>query len=310
MAFYFSRHFEKVSATGKAAYPILLHANAWLNLDDLEALDASHSPFVVSTVMASGSGPGKYPSSRPCPHVLDVWRFGAPSLDFIAPDLYFHNHEMVCKDHTEKGNPLFIPEQGRDEHGARRIWLTHGTHGALGVSPFGIDTGPKRVSKEYKLLNLVKDPILGAPLADRFGFYVDEIHDSSTVEKPWTRVFGDIQVTVERAFFFGKPGPGGGMIIKLANYKFLVVGYGFQASFKSAKRGVGLTGILSVKELEVSEQGNLRLLRLLNGDETRRGLALVMPNKDSDYGEIPIATSIPSRTGIAEIEVYTREEDP
>ncbi|KAH6995477.1 glycoside hydrolase superfamily [Ilyonectria sp. MPI-CAGE-AT-0026] len=310
MAFHFSRYFEKVSATGKAAYPIPLYANAWLNLDDLESLDASNSPVVVSTVVAGGSGPGKYPSGGPCPHVLDVWRFGAPSLDFIAPDLYFHNYEMVCKDYTEKGNPLFIPEQRRDEHGARRIWLAHGTYGALGVSPFGIDTGPEPIGREYKLLSQVKDFVLGAPLADRFGFFFDEIHDSSNVEKPWTRVFGDIQVTVERAFVFGKPGPGGGMIIKLAKYKFLVVGYGFKASFKNAKKGVGLTGILSARELEVSEQGDLRLLRLLNGDETRGGLALVMPNEEPDYGEIPIATCIPARTGIAEIEVYTLEEDP
>ncbi|KAG4269934.1 hypothetical protein FPRO04_14755, partial [Fusarium proliferatum] len=230
-------------------------------------------------------------------------------LDFIAPDLYFHDYEMVCKDYTDKGNPLFMPEQRRDEHGARRVWLAHGTYGALGVSPFGIDTGPEAVGREYKLLSHVKHFVLGASLADRFGFYFDEVRDPSRVEKPWTRVFGDIQVTVERAFVFGKQGPGGGIIIRLADHKFLLVGYGFQASFKSVKKGVAFTGILSAQEMEVIEEGNLRPLRLLNGDETRGGLALVMPNEEPDYGGVPIATSIPARTGVAEVEVYTLEED-
>ncbi|KAJ6077073.1 uncharacterized protein N7446_000009 [Penicillium canescens] len=310
MAFHFSRYFEKVAASGKAAYPIPLYANAWLNLDNLDAVDSSHAPFVVSTaVVAGGSGPGKYPSGGPCAHVLDVWRFGAPSLDLIAPDLYFHDYEMVCKDYTDKGNPLFIPEQRRDEHGARRVWLAYGTYGALGVSPFGIDTGPEAVGREYRLLSQVKDFVLGAPPAERFGFFFDGVLDPSIVEKPWTRIFGEIQVTVERAFVFGKQGPGGGMIIRLADHKFLLVGYGFQASFKSVKKGCTFTGILSAKELEVTGDGNFRQLRVFNGDETRGGISLVMPNEEPDYGDVPIATSIPSRTAIAEIEVYTLFEE-
>ncbi|UPK90813.1 hypothetical protein LCI18_001748 [Fusarium solani-melongenae] len=308
MAFHFSRYVEKVAASGKASYPIPLYANVWLNLDDPEALDVA-TATLVSTVVAGGSGPGKYPSGGPCAHVLDVWQFGAPSLDFIAPDSYFHDYEMVCKDYTEKGNPLFIPEQRRDEHGARRIWLAYGTYGALGVSPFGIDTGPEAVGREYKLLNQVKDFVLGSSLDDRFGFYFDEMRDPPRIEKPWTKVFGDVQVTVERAWVFGKPGPGGGIIIKLADYKFLLVGYGFQASFKSVKKGVAFMGILSAKEMEVSGDGSLRLLRQLNGDETHGGTALVMPNEKPDYGDFPIATCIPARTGIAEIEVYSLEED-
>ena len=309
MAFHFSRYVEKVAASGKASYPIPLYANAWLNLG-LEDLDSSLVPNVISkAVVAGGSRPGKYPSGGPCPHVLDVWRFGTPSLDFISPDVYFHDYETVCKDYTDKGNPLFFPEQRRDEHGARRIWLAFGTYGALGVSPFGIDTGPEAVGREYKLVSQVKDFILGAAPADRFGFYFDELQALSNVEKPWTRVFGDMEVMVERAFVFGKPGPGGGIVIRLAGDKFLLVGYGFQAKFKSVKKGVIFTGILSAKEMEVTEEGSLRPLRLLNGDETRGGSALVMPNEEPDHGEVPIATCIPARTGIAEVEVYILEED-
>ncbi|OAL52924.1 glycoside hydrolase [Pyrenochaeta sp. DS3sAY3a] len=310
MAFHFSRYLENVAAAGKAAYPIPLYANAWLNLDDLGYMDSKNASFVLSNAaVAGGSGPGKYPSGGPCAHVLDIWKFGAPSLDFIAPDLYFHNYDMVCKDYTYKANPLFIPEQRRDVHGARRLWLAHGTYGALGVSPFGIDTGPEAVGREYKLLNQVKDFVLAASLVDRFGFFFDEVQAVPGVEKPWTRLFGDLEVTVERPSTEGNPAPGGGLIIRLADCKFLLVGYGFQARFKSVREGVIFTGILTAKELESGADGKLSVLRLLNGDETRGGMAMVMPDEEPDYGDFPIPSCIPARTGIAEVEVYTVEGD-
>jgi hypothetical protein len=118
-----------------------------------------------------------------------------------------------------------------------------------------------------------------------------------------------MQVTVERASVFGKPGPGAGIIIRLADQKFLLVGYGSQASFKSVRKGVVFTGILRAKEMEVSEEGNLRPLRLLNGDETRGGSAVVLPNEEPDPVAFPIAILIPARTGIAEVEVYVPNKE-
>jgi len=64
---------------------------------------------------------------------------------------------------------------------------------------------------------------------------------------------------------------------------------------------------LNAREMEVDQDGKLRQLRVLNGDETRGGQAMVMPNEKPDPGDVPIATSIPARTGIVEIEVYTLE---
>jgi hypothetical protein len=304
MTFHFARYIEIVAASGKKSYPIPLYANAWLNLDGLNDLDAGLATSVVANAaVAGGLGPSQYPSGGPCAHVLNVWQFGAPSLDFITPDLYLQDYKTVYKDYTNKGNPLFIPEQRRDEHGARRIWLAHGAYGALGVSPFGIDTGPDAVGREYKLLSQVKDLVMGSLLVDRFGFYFNEIRDRR-LEKPWIKLFRDMQVTIKQASVFGKEGPGAGIILRLAEYKFLLIRYGFQASFKSVKKGASFTGILKAKEMEVSEEGNLRLLRLLNSNKTRGGLAVVLPNKELDPGELPIATLIPAHTGIAEVEVY------
>ncbi|KNB20343.1 hypothetical protein FOXG_17401 [Fusarium oxysporum f. sp. lycopersici 4287] len=278
--------------------------------EELLHLDSAISrSFITSAVVAGGSGPGVYPSGGPCAHVSDIWEFNAPSLDFLAPDLYMQDYETICRDYTAKGNPLFIPEQRRDGEGGRRMWLAYGTYGALGVSPFGIDTGAEAIGREYKVLTKVKDFILSALPANRFGFFFDEVEIAARVDKPWVRVFGDIEVSVERAFTFGKPGPAGGLIIRLADRKFIVVGYGFQARFKGLAKGVTFTGLQNVKEMESDQEGKLHVLRTFNGDETRGGEAVVMPNEEPDYGDFPIATTIPARTGIAQVEVYTLTED-
>ncbi|CAH0057189.1 unnamed protein product [Clonostachys solani] len=310
MAFHISRFVHKVAAAGKASYPIPVYANAWLAVDGPECLDPSTPSFVASSKeVAGGSKPGEYPSGGPCVHVLDVWRFNTPSLDFIAPDIYFQDYEMTCRDYLYKDDPLFIPEQRRDPEGARRMWLAYGTYGAIGVSPFAVEFDATAVGREFKVLNQVKDIVASASATDRFGFFFDKLQDPPLAEKPWVKVFGDMQVTVERASVFGKPGPGGGLIVRLAENKFLLVGFGFDARFKSLRKGVGFTGILTSRELEAGDDGTLRTGRIWNGDQIKGGEAMVMPNEEPDYGEFPIPASTPARTGIAEVEAYVLEEE-
>ncbi|KAH7191750.1 glycoside hydrolase superfamily [Fusarium flagelliforme] len=305
MAHLISSYVGRVAAAGKKEYPIPLYTNTWLNIEGPSDVDVGGDAPVV---VGGGDQPGIYPSGGPCPHVLDIWRYNTPSLDLLAPDLYFHDYETVCKNYTEQGNTLFIPEQRRDEYGARRVWLSYATYGALGASPFGIDTGSDIIGREFKLLNQTKQFLLNAAPEDRFGFFFDDEPSEKKPEK-WTRVFGDIKVIVERCFVFGKPGPGGGMIIHLGNSKFLLVGRGFHARFKAAGKNATFGGILRGEEKEVDENGELRTLRILNGDETRHGEFMMMPNDDPDYGGFPIAVTPGARTCIAEVEAYCITED-
>ncbi|KAH7120352.1 glycoside hydrolase superfamily [Dactylonectria estremocensis] len=306
MAHHISSFVGRVAAAGRKEYPIPLYTNTWLNFDDPSQLDLRGVPIVVG----GGADAGVYPSGGPCPHVLDIWRHNTPALDFLAPDLYFHDYETVCKNYTEQKNPLFIPEQRRDENGSRRVWLSYATYGGLGSSPFGIDTGAETVGREFKLLDQTKDFLLAAAPEDRMGFFFDE-EPCDRVPERWTRVFGDVEVIIERAFVFGKAGPGGGMVIHLGDAKFLLVGRGFNASFKSARKEATFTGILWAHEKEVDEQGKLQTLRVFNGDETRSGEFVIMPNDDPDYGGFPIAVTVPARTCIVEVEAYwlAEEED-
>lgn len=304
MAYLISSYVGRVAAAGKKEYNIPLYTNTWLNFDDPSDLDLRGVPVVVG----GGAEPGVYPSGGPCPHVLDIWRHNTPALDFLAPDLYFHNYETVCQNYSAQGNPLFIPEQRRDENGARRVWLSYATYGALGASPFGIDTGAETVGREFKLLAQTKDYLLAAAPQDRMGFFFDEEPSGRNPER-WTRVFSDVEVIVERAFVFGKAGPGGGMVIHLGASKFLLVGRGFHVRFRSVRAEATFTGILWAEEKEVDAEGKLKTLRVLNGDETRSGEFVIMPNDDPDYGGFPIAVTVPARTCIAEVEAYWVAEE-
>ncbi|RMJ12448.1 hypothetical protein BHE90_010900 [Fusarium euwallaceae] len=304
MAHHISSFVGRVAAAGKKEYPIPLYTNTWLNFDDPSQLDLRGVPIVVG----GGAEPGVYPSGGPCPHVLDIWRFNTPSLDFLSPDLYFHDYETVCKNYTEQGNPLFIPEQRRDENGARRVWLSYATYSGLGASPFGIDTGAEVVGREFKLLAQTSSYLLNSAPEDRFGFFFDE-EPCDKFPEQWSRVFGDIKVIVERCFVFGKPGAGGGMVIHLGDSKFLLVGRGFHVRFEGVRKESTFAGILWAEEKEVDAEGKLQTLRILNGDETRSGEFLMMPNDDPDYGGFPIAVTVPARTCIAEVEAYWIAED-
>ncbi|KAJ2897345.1 putative glycoside hydrolase protein [Zalerion maritima] len=305
MAHYISTYVGRVASAGRKEYPIPLYANCWLNFDDPSALDTRGLPVVVG----GGAAPGVYPSGGPVPHVLDVWKLNAPCLDFLAPDVYFHDYEGVCVDYSANSNVLFIPEQRRDASGARRTWLAYATYGSLGCSGFGIDTGAEDIGREFKLLRKTKQFILSTTAADRFGFFFDEEVDGRGKEK-WGKVFDGVEVIVERAFVFGKPGPGGGMVVRLEGNKFLCVGYGFQVRFKAVDPKATFCGILHAEEKDaIDETGELQTLRVLNGDETRSGEFLIMPNENPDYGGFPIAVTIPARTGIAEVEAYIIYED-
>ena len=69
MAWHFARFTEHVTAAGKAAYPLPM--------------------FVNAALVRPGYQPGQYPSAGPLPHLSDIWRAGAPSVDSSRPTSTF-----------------------------------------------------------------------------------------------------------------------------------------------------------------------------------------------------------------------------
>lgn len=310
MAYHYAKYLNQVAAAGKKAYPLPLYTNVWQNYVG----EDGDNDFPI--VAGGGGHPGDYPSGGGTSTVLDIWQEFAPSLDFIAPDVYLNDYSSSCRKYRHRNQPLLIPEQRRDEYGARRIWTAYGSYQAIGVSPFGIDTlepATNPFTKHYGLLKSVSQIVLEAQTRpdSSVGFYFDELAaDGSDPSKPVVQRWAGYELTIERCFVFGKPGPGAGMVIHLGGPRFLLIGWGFQVRARSLSPTSSFTGFLRFEEKMVVDQetGELRTLRRLNGDETRSGIFAMMPNEDPDYGGFPICVTIPAHTMIAELEVYSIEE--
>jgi hypothetical protein len=120
MAWHFARYAERVAAAGKAEHPLPMYVNAAL--------------------IRPGYVPGQYVSAGPLPHLVDVWRAAAPSIDLLAPDIYFPNFVEWTDNYVRSGNPLFIPEVKLDSRTPLEAFHAIGARDAIGFSPFAIES--------------------------------------------------------------------------------------------------------------------------------------------------------------------------
>ncbi len=130
-AWQFSRYVENLLVAGKREYPLPMFANAAL--------------------MRPNYQPGQYPSAGPLPHLLEVWRAGAPSLDMICPDIYFPNFMEWCSRYVRNGNPLFIPEMANSKRAPGNALFAISHFGAMGTGPFSIENADQE--KEQQITN-------------------------------------------------------------------------------------------------------------------------------------------------------------
>ncbi|KAL2796360.1 glycoside hydrolase superfamily [Aspergillus keveii] len=320
MAAAYANFLGKVCGAGKREYPLPMFANVWLNTNNPSFLDIDDLPGAMGEALAvaGGTKPGAYPSGGPCPHAIDIYRFYAPELDMLAPDVYLQKYEWVCQQYRHASQPLFLPEQRADGRGARRAWLAYGTYAALGCSPFGIDETSARESEfttPYGLLSKMQTHILEAQAnhpEHMIGFFFDEPRDGASPaelqQDSWTHTLGEFRLTITRSFTMGKPTPGYGIIIHRGDGRFLLLGQGFQVSFTSIRASATYTGILDFTELDVDAEGNLSGLRKLNGDQRMGGELAIMPSLEIDRGAFPIWVTQPASTMVAECTAYVIEE--
>ena len=55
-----------------------------------------------------GRKPGEYPSAGPLAHLIDVWHYAAPNIDFLAPDLYDKGFVDWVAKYKLHNNPLSL----------------------------------------------------------------------------------------------------------------------------------------------------------------------------------------------------------
>lgn len=257
-AWNYARYTEKIAAAGKDEYSLPMYVNAWLK-------------------QPSTFWPGRYPSGGPLPQVIDIWRPAAPSIDFIAPDIYMDEFAWVCQEFTRSGNPLFIPETRGGAIGAARAFYAFGEYDAGCFAPFGIDNARYAendpLDESYAVLQNMSSIILeNQGKGTMRGILVDTIAPVLQFELENYKVEA-------RLGGRGKSGIAGGLIIKTGPDEFIVAGKSLDVFFISNDNSKRLA-VEAVDEGTFND-GKWVSERRLNGDEvhasTWSGTGLILP---------------------------------
>jgi beta-galactosidase GanA len=267
MAWHFAAYTNAVAAAGRAQYALPLYVNAAL--------------------MRPGKHPGEYPSAGPLPQVFDVWRAGAPAIDFLAPDIYFPNYVEWSRAYHVAGSGYFVPETGRQPDATpANAFYSFAADDAMGFSPFAIEDfdADDPLGRAYGLLDGLSPLILahqgdGSMVGVRpvvaFDGAVDAAPQDVQLGGYTLHVsFIDQFTPVEHQNLAAR----GGLIIALGPDEFLVAGRGLTITFSASQ---GLVGIESIWEGRY-EGGAWKPGRLLNGDQSHQGRHLRLPL--DDYG--------------------------
>jgi beta-galactosidase GanA len=270
-AYHLARYVDAVTAAGKGAYALPMYTNAALN--------------------RPGKRPGEYPSGGPLPHLLDVWKVAAPSLDFLAPDIYFPNFSEWVRHYARSDNALFIPEanHARLPQAGASAFFAIGEYGALGVSPFSIDTLPEeragRLTRAYAVLAELAPTLLANQGQGRVrGFAPVVSYEGKVDDSPQTIRLGDFQFEVSFIDPWIPKGEQqtiahGGLLIQLGPEEYLAAGSGVVLEMTPISPGPPIAGIESIWEGRFVG-GRWVPGRLLNGDESHQGRHLRIPPDD------------------------------
>jgi beta-galactosidase GanA len=262
-AWHYVRFVEKLVAAGKAAYPLPMYVNAALN--------------------RTNKAPGEYPSGGPLPHLLDVWKTGAPSLDLLAPDIYFPNFVDLAGRFQRADNSLFIPEANNADRAEvpANAFYAFGKLDAIGFGPFSIESidekQPNPLADAYAVLEQLTPAILASQGLNRMsGFKPRVLEDETVIETPVTETIGNYRFTVSFIDPWTpkaeqKTATHGGLIVQTGPEDYLVAGQGITVTFKPVGDGPPLAGIDSAWEGRFDARGEWVPGRLLNGDQTHQG---------------------------------------
>ena len=262
-AWHYARFADALAQAGKKKYALPMYANVALNRPNKK--------------------PGEYPSGGPLPHLIDVWKAGAPSLDFLAPDIYFPNFPDLMARYRRDDNVLFTPEAnnaGKSE-GPANAFYAFGALDSLSFSPFSIESidqqQPNPLAQAYSVLEQLTPLILeNRGTGKMAGFKPRVLFDGTVIDTPQTRIFGGIELTVN---FIDPWTPKdqqdvashGGLVIYAGGEDFWFAGQGMVVTYKGADQGPPLVGIDLAEEGVFDEHGEWKPGRRLNGDQTHQG---------------------------------------
>ena len=262
MAWYFARYVNRVTEAGKAEYRLPM--------------------FVNAALIRPGYQPGQYPSAGPLPHLMDVWRAGAPTIDFLSPDIYFQNFADWTRKFHRSGNPLFIPEAMPGPFDSVNALHAIGQHDAIGFSPFSIDSLDAETStaltEGYELLTQLAPLVLAH---QGKGVMAGLLPEGAEQRLPQRLRLGNyiLNVSFDRPTIQTTSVLSGGLVIAIGEGEYVFAGTGLTVTFDAAGLGDQQVGLLSVEEGKYVN-GQWVAGRRLNGDQTHQGRHLrLVPGK-------------------------------
>jgi hypothetical protein len=233
-----ARYVDRIAEAGKRIVSLPMYANVWLG--------------EVEWGIAGDS----YPSGGAVTKVLDIYRWFAPYLDLIAPDIYPQDpfgFRRLCEAYSRDDNPLLVPESPTGGANAWNIFRAIADHNAIGYACFGVermleDDGTFRPAAQElagswqavaaaiplilkyqgsgRLHAVAQDEYLAYQLLDLDGYLgLVQFGDAAVahVNKDWRHPTGRPLAAV------GQPSTRGrGLVIQAGEHEFYVVGGGFQ----------------------------------------------------------------------------------
>jgi beta-galactosidase GanA len=265
MAYGFAEYVDAVAKAGKAEYALPMYTNAAL--------------------IRPGYQPGQYPAGGPLPHLYDVWRAGAPTLDFLAPDIYFQNYGEWQRRYEHPGEALFVPESAPSREACVHVLYTFARPSAIGDSAFAIESigeaAGRDLSQAFSLISQLEPIVQQHPQTSDIAGLMSEGPEQ---RQPQQVHLGGYTLSV--AFEQQPPAaladgvvaptgpvsstPSGGVAITTGLDEFIIAGTGITVTFQARSATAEQVGLLSVEEGHF-ENGQWIHRRWLNGDETNQG---------------------------------------
>jgi hypothetical protein len=251
-----SNYVNTVATAGKHEYALPMYVNVWL----IEGVERG----------------GRWPSGGATVNVMDVWKAAAPLIDILAPDIYYPKFFDVAAQYTRPDNPLFVPETNFNPYFIGFAYTTFGGFNGIGFSPFGIDDvlkggAPAAIGAGFADTYGMLRPLL--PLISRLQ-YTGKLHPilqglaNGEDWKESIRVGDRLAANVDFTATFD-PSKGGracGMIIELAPDDYIVMGTGFDVTFREVEGPLRDAQLISIEEGTFDGQQWVSSRRL-NGDE-------------------------------------------
>lgn len=229
---------------------------------------SSHAPAWVKT------------DQQKYPRVKDE---AGSAIDFLAPDFYTPEFKHWCDLYTRQGDVLFVPEHRFDETVAAKALYSIAHYGGLGFAPFSIESTKKPEEEPLGKMYALIDNLTPLITAKQEQGKVEGVLLSKQIPQTIIRM-GEFELTCKNDYTLSwTPGAttddwplGSAIIIQTGDDEFYIAGTGVVVTFQHRDNKKLNIGLLKVDE-GTFEEGDWKITRHLNGDQTHQGRHVSIP---------------------------------